>query len=35
MRKKELKIAKENVSTLMQEKFGFDPEVFFKQNSAF
>ena len=35
MREKELKIARENVSALMQGKFVFDPEVFFKQNSAF
>ena len=28
MREKEVKIARENVSALMQGKFAFDPEVF-------
>ena len=35
MREKEVKIARENVSALMQGKFPFDPEVFLNKTVLF
>ena len=35
MRKKELKIARENVSVLLRGKFVFDPEAFFNKAVLF